>query len=74
MIKILSITLILFFSFLSSSFSAKDIKDFEKIDLSKDQKPGRFFEDQPDVTDETSNSFYIFITCRCRGQGARYQW
>ena len=38
MIKILSITLILFFSFLSASFSAKDIKDFEKIDLTKDQK------------------------------------
>jgi hypothetical protein len=36
-IKILSITLILFFSFLSASFSAKDIKDFEKIDLTKDQ-------------------------------------
>jgi hypothetical protein len=50
MIKILSITLILFFSFLSTSFSAKDIKDFEKIDLSKDQMPGRYFEDQPDIT------------------------
>jgi len=62
MIKILSITLILFFSFLSTSFSAKDIKDFEKIDLSKDQKPGRFFEDQPDVTDEHQIHFiYLFL-------------
>ncbi|MDC0518969.1 hypothetical protein OAN79_02085 [Candidatus Pelagibacter sp.] len=61
MIKILSITLILFFSFLSTSFSAKDIKDFEKIDLSKDQKPGRFFEDQPDITDEHQIHFIYLL-------------
>ena len=61
MIKILSITIILFFSFLSSSFSAKDIKDFEKIDLSKDQKPGRYFEDQPDVTDEHQIHFIYLL-------------
>ena len=61
MIKILSITLILFFSFLSTSFSAKDIKDFEKIDLSKDQKPGRYFEDQPDITDEHQIHFIYLL-------------
>ena len=26
-----------------------------------DKKPGRFFEDQPDVNDDLSNSFYLFI-------------
>ena len=61
MIKILSITLILFFSFLSTSFSAKDIKDFEKIDLSKDQKPGRYFEDQPDITDDHQIHFIYLL-------------
>ena len=61
MIKILSITLILFFSFLSASFSAKDIKDFEKIDLTKDQKPGRYFEDQPDITDDHQIHFIYLL-------------
>jgi len=60
--KFLSLILILFFSFLSTSFSAKDIKDFEKIDLSKDQKPGRFFEDQPDVTDDYQIHFNYLIS------------
>ena len=61
MIKIFSITLILFFSFLSTSFSAKGIKDFEKIDLSKDQKTGRYFEDQPDITDEHQIHFIYLL-------------
>jgi len=48
--KFLSLILIIFLFSISNSLSAKGIKDFEKIDLSKDQKSGRFFEDQPDIT------------------------
>ena len=41
--------------------TASGIKDFEKIDLSKDQKPGRYFEDQPDITDEHQIHFIYLL-------------
>jgi len=59
--KFLSLILIVFLFSISNSLSAKDIKDFEKIDLSKDQKPGRFFKDQPDVTDEHQIHFIYLL-------------
>jgi len=37
--------IVLFFLTITFSNSANKIKDFEKIDLSKDQKTGRYFED-----------------------------
>ena len=61
MFKFLSLFLIVFLFSISNSFSAKDIKDFEKIDLSKDQKPGRYFEDQPDITDEHQIHFIYLL-------------
>ena len=53
----------LFFIFVlpNYSFSKSKIDDFKKIDLSKDQKPGRFFEDQPDVTDEHQIHFIYLL-------------
>jgi len=35
--------IVLFFLTITFSNLAKKIENFEKIDLSKDQKPGRFF-------------------------------
>ena len=61
MFKFLSLILIVFLFSISNSFSAKDIKDFEKIDLSNDQKSGRYFEDQPDVTDEHQIHFIYLL-------------
>ena len=48
------IILLIFSNITYSNYSnAKErgIKDFEKIDLSQDQKPGRYFEDQPDIVE-----------------------
>jgi hypothetical protein len=59
--KFLSLILIVFLFSISNSLSAKGIKDFEKIDLSKDQKPGRFFEDQPDITNEHQIHFIYLL-------------
>ena len=61
MFKSLSLILIVFLFSISNSLSAKGIKDFEKIDLSKDQKPGRYFEDQPDITDEHQIHFIYLL-------------
>ena len=61
MFKFLSLILIVFLFSLSNSLSAKGIKDFEKIDLSKDQKSGRFFEDQPDVNDDYQVHFFYVL-------------
>ena len=61
MFKFLSLILIVFLFSLSNSLSAKGIKDFEIIDLSKDQKSGRFFEDQPDITDEHQIHFIYLL-------------
>ena len=55
----LSLFLILFL-FSTLSF-ASGIEDFEEIDWSKDQKPGRFFEDQPDITDEHQIHFIYLL-------------
>ncbi len=55
----LSLFLILFL-FSTLSF-ASGIEDFEEIDWSKDQKPGRFFEDQPDITDEYQIHFIYLL-------------
>ena len=38
-----------------------EIDDFKKIDLSKDQKSGRFFEDQPDITDDHQIHFIYLL-------------
>ena len=61
MFKFLSLILIVFLFSISNSLSAKGIKDFEKIDLSKDQKSGRFFEDQPDITNEHQIHFIYLL-------------
>ena len=53
--------IVLFFLTITFSNSANKIKDFEKIDLSKDQKTGRYFEDQPDVTDEHQIHFIYLL-------------
>ena len=53
--------LVLFFLTITFSNSANKIKDFEKIDLSKDQKTGRYFEDQPDVTDKHQIHFILIV-------------
>ena len=58
------IILLIFTNITYSNYSnakGKGIKDFEKIDLSQDQKPGRFFEDQPDVTDEHQIHFIYLL-------------
>ncbi len=57
--KILLLVLIFFFNTLS--INAASIKDFEKIDLSQDQKSGRYFEDQPDITDEHQIHFIYLL-------------
>ena len=53
----------LFFIFVlpNYSFSKSKIDDFKKIDLSKDQKSGRFFEDQPDITDDHQIHFIYLL-------------
>ena len=53
----------LFFIFVlpNYSFSKSKIDDFKKIDLSKDQKQGRFFEDQPDITDDHQIHFIYLL-------------
>ena len=64
MIKFKKIFIILFsiiYLSILPSYSASGIKDFEKIDLSKDQKPGRYFEDQPDITDEHQIHFIYLL-------------
>ena len=53
--------IVLFFLTITFSNSAKKIENFEKIDLSKDQKSGRFFEDQPDITDEHQIHFIYLL-------------
>jgi len=62
--KFLSSILIFFLFSISNSLSAKGIKDFEKIDLTKDQKPGRYFEDQPDITDEHQIQLIYWLACK----------
>ena len=56
---------IIFFSIIYlpivSSYSASGIENFKEIDLSKDQKPGRYFEDQPDITDEHQIHFIYLL-------------
>jgi hypothetical protein len=61
--KILLLVLTFFFNTLS--INAASINDFEKIDLSQDQKSGRYFEDQPDITDEHQIHFIYLLTFRC---------
>ena len=64
MIKFKKIFIILFsiiYLPIVPSYSASGVKDFEKIDLSKDQKPGRYFEDQPDITDEHQIHFIYLL-------------
>ena len=56
---------IIFFSIIYlpivSSYSASGIENFKEIDLSKDQKSGRYFEDQPDITDEHQIHFIYLL-------------
>ena len=59
--KIFIILFSIIYLSIAPSYSASGIKDFEKIDLSKDQKPGRFFEDQPDITNEHQIHFIYLL-------------
>ena len=59
--KIFIILFSIIYLSIAPSYSASGIKDFEKIDLSKDQKPGRFFEDQPDITNENQIHFIYLL-------------
>ena len=59
--KIFIILFSIIYLSIAPSYSASGIKDFEKIDLSKDQKSGRFFEDQPDITDDHQIHFIYLL-------------
>ena len=39
---------------------------FTNLTFASDEKPGRFFEDQPDVTDDYQIHFNLLLSCRNR--------
>ena len=47
---------------------------FSNISLASDEKPGRFFEDQPDVTDDYQIHFNYLISSDGEDSGMGHQW